>query len=68
MGLLLGSRLVSWLLERFPQPTYCGIMGLIVGSLPGIFPGFVLNSEGIAALLLMAAAAGFTLWFAKRGE
>ncbi len=68
IGLLAGSRLVSWLLERFPQATYCGIMGLIVGSLPGIYPGFTLNGEGIIAVLLMAAAMLFTLWFAKRGE
>lgn len=68
LGLLLGSRLVSWLLEHFPQPTYCGIMGLIIGSLPGIYPGFSLNAEGIIAVILMAAAAGFTMWFAKRGD
>lgn len=66
VGLLLGSRLVSWLLERFPLPTYCGIMGLIVGSLPGIYPGFVLNGEGLLSLLLMVAAAAFTIWFSKK--
>ena len=68
MGLLLGSRLVSWLLEHCPQPTYCGILGLIIGSLPGIYPGFSLNAEGIIAFMLMAAAAYFTMSFAKRGN
>lgn len=67
IGLLAGSRLVSWLLEHFPQPTYFGILGLILGSLPGIYPGFVLNMEGIIAVVLMCVAAAFTLWFSKRG-
>ncbi|MBQ8599692.1 MAG: DUF368 domain-containing protein [Oscillospiraceae bacterium] len=68
IGLLAGSRLISWLLERFPQPTYFGIMGLILGSLPGIFPGFAFTMEGIIAVALMCAAAAFTMWFSRRGE
>jgi len=66
IGLLLGSRLVSFLLARFPLPTYMGIMGLIIGSLFGIYPGFVMNVEGIVSLALMAGAALFTLWFSKK--
>lgn len=68
LGLLLGSRLVSWLLNHCPQSTYCGIMGLIIGSLPGIYPGFVLNAEGVVALCLLLLAAGFTLWFSKQEQ
>lgn len=68
IGLLAGCRLVSWLLEQFPQPTYCGIMGLIIGSLPGIYPGFAFNMEGAAAVVLLCAAAAFTIWFSNRGE
>ncbi len=66
IGLLLGSRLVSWLLGHYPLPTYMGIMGLIIGSLFGIYPGFVLGVEGILSLALMAGAALFTLWFSKK--
>ena len=67
LGILLGSRLVSWLLEKIPSVTYFGIMGLILGSLFGIYPGFVLNVEGIVSLLLMVGMAGFTMWFSRKG-
>ncbi len=67
LGILLGSRLVSFLLEKIPSITYFGIMGLILGSLFGIFPGFVLNIEGMIALVLMVGAAMFTMWFSRKG-
>ena len=67
LGILLGSRLVSWLLEKIPSVTYFGIMGLILGSLFGIYPGFVFNMEGIVSLLLVVGMAGFTMWFSRKG-
>ena len=68
VGLVAGCRLVSKLLEKCPQQTYFGILGLILGSLLAIYPGFVFNAEGIVSLILMAAAACVTLWFSKKGE
>lgn len=67
LGVLLGSRLVSLLLEKIPSITYFGIMGLILGSLLGIYPGFVFNGEGIVSILLMIGAAMCTLWFSRKG-
>lgn len=66
VGLLLGCRLVSRLLEKWPQQTYFGILGLIFGSLGGIFPGFALNGEGLLSLLLLAGAAVLTARLAGR--
>ncbi len=63
LGLLLGSRLVSFLLEHCPQPTYFAILGLILGSLLTIYPGFHLSGEGIVSLVLLFAAAAATYWF-----
>lgn len=68
LGLLLGSRLVSILLERWPLCTYLAILGLILGSLVALFPGFSLDLSGILSLALMAAAALFTMWFAGKAS
>ena len=45
---------------------FCGILGLIFGSLGGIFPGFALNGEGLLSLLLLAGAAVLTARLAGR--
>lgn len=62
-GLVLGARLITFLMKRFRLIVFSAILGLVVGSLYAIFPaGFGLNTDtfiGIAAL-----AAGFALSFA----
>lgn len=59
LGLVLGSKLIAICLEKFPQATYCVILGLVVGS---IFPlirnaGFAFNAAGVVSILLLAAGA-----------
>lgn len=66
LGILLGAMFISKLLQRFPQATYCAIMGLILGSLFNIYPGFSLNWQGILSLLLMAVFGYISWWFSKR--
>lgn len=68
IGLVLGSRLVSVLLEKNPQATYCAILGLIVGSLIAIYPGFAFNIEGLVSIGLMVVAALVALWFSREPE
>lgn len=68
IGLVLGSRLVSVLLEKNPQATYCAILGLIVGSLIAIYPGFAFNGEGLISIVLMILAALVALWFSREPE
>ncbi|MCK1976462.1 DUF368 domain-containing protein [Jeotgalicoccus huakuii] len=43
VGILLGSRLIAYLLRRFTYLTYAGIVGLLFGSLFAIYPGLPTN-------------------------
>ena len=68
-GLLLGSRLISFLLRRFGGVTYAVIMGLVLGSvIPIVKPlTFTLNAElfiGIGCML----AGGAIAYFLSRSE
>lgn len=65
-GLLIGSKLIHWLLHRFPKQTYFGILGLLLGSLFDIYPGFLWNWQGLVAVL--AAIFGFFLAFLSSSE
>lgn len=67
IGLVFGSRLVSFLLEKAPQATYFAILGLILGSLLGIYPGFIFNFEGIISVILMCVFAFIAYSFSKKG-
>ena len=55
-GLVLGARLITFLLKKYRLMVFSAILGLVVGSLYAIFPaGFGLNSDtmiGAAALIL----------------
>lgn len=55
-GLVLGARLITFLLKKFRLMVFSAILGLVVGSLYAIFPaGFGLNSDtliGAAALIV----------------
>lgn len=61
VGLLGGAKLVRFLMEKVPAQTYGAIMGLVLGSILVIFPGF----GGFATLVtsLLAAAVGFVVSF-----
>lgn len=66
LGLIFGSKLVSTLMKRFTQPTYTAILGLIVGSLITIFPGFSFNWEGLAAAVLLVAGTAVAYLFSVK--
>jgi len=55
IGGLLGVNLVKIMLIKHPQATYFGILGLMIGSIFIIFPGFEISMQGLAA------GAGFIL-------
>lgn len=40
IGFILGAGLVRWLMAKFPTQTYGAILGLVLGSIFVIFPGF----------------------------
>ena len=65
-GIYFGANLVKLLLDRFPQPTYFAILGLVVGSLTAVYPGFIWGVQGIVSIVLMLLFAGIAYWFSVR--
>ena len=70
VGILLISKLITFLLKRFESVTYCAIMGLVIASPFAIF----FNMESavfspvsiIAGIILLIAGAAFTYLFGKK--
>jgi putative membrane protein len=51
IGILVIARIMSWALERFPASTMFFILGLIIGSLYQIYPGFEFTFTGLIAVI-----------------
>ncbi|AHC14146.1 DUF368 domain-containing protein [Salinispira pacifica] len=60
-GLLLVSKLIAVLLEKFHGHTYFGIIGLVLGSAAFLWPGFTFDTDGYTSLL--AFGIGFAAAF-----
>lgn len=66
-GLFLGAALVRLLMEKIPVYTYCVILGLVVGSLLLIFPGFA--SVPVMIISILTLALGFcAAYFSSKNE
>ena len=68
VGILFGAKLVDFFLRRFPQATYFGILGLVLGSVFSLFQkaGFgVAAPRGAAAIFTLAAGVAISLFFTK---
>ncbi len=54
-GLALGSRVIAYLLKKFPNQSYALIFGLIIASAINIFPGFTFKSplQGVASIICL---------------
>lgn len=65
IGVLVGTILITKILEnameRHPGPVYLTIMGFILGSIVGVFPGIPAGSEWIFAALTLTA--GFLVMY-----
>lgn len=62
IGLICGAKLIQWLLKKCPNHAYAVILGLLVGSIYAIFPGFAaLNSAGRTIGCLVCLLAGGAL-------
>jgi putative membrane protein len=59
-GLIFGAKAVKSLMLNFYSQTYAAIIGLLVGSLIPLFPGFV---SSVWAWALLVGFALFILWF-----
>ncbi len=70
LGIILISKLISWMLKKFESVTYCAILGLIVASPfallynmePDVFDAFTI----IIGVLLFTVCCGFTYLFSKK--
>lgn len=54
IGVFAAAKIIDMLMKKFRQGTYCLIIGLIVGSVPHIFPAqFRFNAQGIVGIILL---------------
>ena len=54
LGVLASARIISFLFKKWRAITYCVIAGLILGSIPQIFPKeFAFNAQGIIAIFVL---------------
>ncbi len=65
VGILVISRVMSWALKHYPANTMYAILGLIIGSLYQIFPGFELSVSGIVAVITLVIGFVISLKFGK---
>lgn len=50
-GLIVASKIISWTLRRFHASSYYAIVGLVSGSLIGVWPGWSGGMAGLASIL-----------------
>lgn len=66
VGFVVSSKAISYLLEHFTYVTYAAIIGLILGSLFVVFPGFAADPMTlVTSLITFAVGLLFTLWFSS---
>jgi len=66
IGVVLGifgvAKLIEWLLSRFPTPTYCGVLGLVLSSPIAIL--LRTDMSGVGAGMILISLVTFALGFA----
>lgn len=66
VGFIVSSKAIRYLLENFTYATYAAIIGLILGSLFVVFPGFASDTTTlVTSLITFAVGLVFTLWFSS---
>lgn len=66
VGFVVSSKAISYLLEHFTYVTYAAIIGLILGSLFVVFPGFAADPMTlVTSLITFMVGLLFTLWFSS---
>ena len=67
-GILFGAKLIHALLARFPQATYFGILGFVLGSVGLVFKkaGFAFNLTGLFSIVTMLCGAAIALIFGSK--
>lgn len=65
VGVLLFAKVIDGLFQKYNQETYCGILGLMLGSIFIIFPEFIINVEFAVGVMLAVLAAVTAYKFSK---
>lgn len=66
VGFIVSSKAIRYLLEHFTYVTYAAIIGLILGSLFVVFPGFASDTTTlVTSLITFAVGLIFTLMFSS---
>ena len=70
LGLVIGSRIIKILLNKFHQGTYCVILGLVIGSVYAIFPfrEITLNAQLVVGVICLAVGIVIPTIMEKLGE
>ena len=66
-GLIVGIKVIKKFMRFHPQMLYFGILGLVVGSLWPVYPGFEFGVQGIIAILC-AIFFGAAAYLTSRGK
>lgn len=67
-GGLAGIKLIKIMLRKHPQALYFAILGLMIGSIFGVFPGFTLDIQGLLAVCCMTVCTGISYGFGRLGN
>lgn len=65
IGGVIGLKLIKSLLREHPRGLYSIILGLILGSLVAIYPGYSYGGEGAISILLLLLFAWVSYFFSK---
>jgi len=63
IGIIGFARIMAWALKHYPAVTMYFILGLLIGSIYQIYPGFSFNFNGIGALVTLMAGIILSLYF-----
>ena len=65
IGIFICSKIMSWALKNYPSITMYLILGLIVGSIYQIFPGFTTDFQGLLAVITLVIGTIISLKFGE---
>ena len=66
LGIATGARLIGTLMKNHHQVMYCAVLGLVIGSVFIIFPGFAANAYGALAIILAVVFAVLSYFLSKK--
>ena len=57
-GFLLMTKIIETLFRKYPQAAYCAILGLVIGSVYTIYPGFSFSLQGVVSVVTFVVGFG----------